>query len=394
VTARAAILALILGVQTMANVGPLGLPSIAPLIREGLGLSVAQAGSFLSAYYIGASLMSLPAGFISDRWSVKAAMVLGQAVIAGGLAAAAMSPTFGLISAVLVFAGAGYGTLNPTSAKAVLLWFPRRQRATVLGLKQMGFPLGGAIGAAVMPALALSLGWRAAIVASAGAVAALGVATLFVYRDPPEPAEPLTGPGPSSFGEVLCARDLWLVALATLGFAGVQTAFLGFVVLYLREALGLDLRTAAAYLALAQVTGTVGRVGFGVVSDRVLGGRRLVVLMAAGAGSALCSLALAASGPGAGPAVLVPLAAAFGLFGIGWNGLQHTLMAELAGPRGAGTAVGLGLAVSSAGVIVWPPLFGWVAQSLGYGPAWAGLAASMVAALALLAPVRERTMAR
>jgi MFS family permease len=160
-------------------------------------------------------------------------------------------------------------------------------------------------------------------------------------------------------------------------------------VLYLRDAVGLDLRTAAAYLALAQITGTVGRVGFGVLSDRLLGGRRLVALIGAGVGSALCALALAATGPGTSTAALVPLAMAFGLFGIGWNGLQHTLMAELAGPRGAGTAVGLGLAVSSAGVTIWPPLFGWVAQSFGFPLAWAGLAASMLAALALLLPVRE-----
>ena len=393
-TTRAAILALILGAQTMANVGPLGLPSIAPLIRESLGLSVAQAGSFLSAYYIGASLMSLPAGLVSDRWSVRAALVLGQAVIAGGLLATAGAPTFGLVSAMLVVAGAGYGTLNPTSAKAVLLWFPRRQRATVLGLKQMGFPLGGAIGAAAMPPLALWLGWRGAVAASATVVALLGAATLLIYRDPPTPAEASAGPGPSSFAEVLRTRDLWLVALSTLFFAGVQTAFLGFLVLYLREALALDLRAAAGYLALAQATGTVGRVGFGVISDRLLRGRRLVVLITAGVGSSLCALALAATGPGTGPAVLVPLAMLFGLFGVGWNGLQHTLMAELAGPRGAGTAVGLGLAVSSAGVIVWPPLFGWGAERFGFALAWVGLAASMAVALALLAPVRERTMAR
>jgi predicted MFS family arabinose efflux permease len=55
---RWGILALIMAAQTMANVGPLGIPSIAPLIRQDLGLSMAQAGSFLSAYYIGAAISS------------------------------------------------------------------------------------------------------------------------------------------------------------------------------------------------------------------------------------------------------------------------------------------------------------------------------------------------
>ena len=118
-TNRWAVLALIMAAQVMANVGPLGIPSIAPLIREDLGLSMAQAGSFLSAYYIGASLMSLPAGWLADRWGVLATMVLGQAMIATGLYTVAGTGAFPLLMLVMVGAGAGYGMLNPTTAKAV-----------------------------------------------------------------------------------------------------------------------------------------------------------------------------------------------------------------------------------------------------------------------------------
>ena len=39
--------------QTVANVGPLGIPAIASLIRSDLDLTLTQAGSFLSAYYVG-----------------------------------------------------------------------------------------------------------------------------------------------------------------------------------------------------------------------------------------------------------------------------------------------------------------------------------------------------
>jgi sugar phosphate permease len=379
----------------VANVGPLGLPSIAPLVRESLGLSVTQAGSLLSAYYTGAALMSLPAGWLSDRSGVRIVMALGQAVIAAGLLAAAGAPGFLLIGAALVLAGAGYGMLNPTTSKAVLLWFPRRQRATVLGLKQMGFPLGGAVGAATLPAVALWLGWRGAVTTGGLLVALLAAATLLAYRDPAEPVEAAARGGASSLGEVLANRDLWFVAVATMVFAGVQTAFLGFLVLYLGDVLGLPLTTAAGYLALAQVAGMAGRVGFGIVSDRLLGGRRLVVLLVAGLGSAASSLGLAATGAGTPAWTIAVLAVLLGLFGVGWNGVQHSLIAELAGPRGAGTAVGLGLAVSSVGVIVWPPLFGLAVQWCGgFRPAWIGLAVSMALALALLARVKETTMAR
>lgn len=390
-TNRWAILVLIMGAQTMANVGPLGIPSIAPLIRDDLGLSVAQAGSFLSAYYLGAALLSLPAGWLADHWGVRGTMVLGQAVIALGLAGVAGAPLFPLLTAMMIGAGAGYGTLNPTTAKAVLGWFPRQQRATVLGLKQMGFPLGGAVGALVMPLLGLRFGWRPAVVVSASVITLLGALTWLLYREAPVPAEDRAASRTSGLRDVLGSRDLWLVSLAALVFAGVQTVFLGFLVLYLRDDVGMDLKTAAGYLVLAQTTGMAGRVGFGVISDRLLGGRRRAVLILAGLGSGACALLLAATGPETGPALLAPLALCLGFFGIGWNGVHHTLMAELAGPRAAGTAVGLGLAISSLGVTLWPPLFGLaVERAGGFGPAWIGLAASMALALGLLLPVRER----
>lgn len=393
-TNRWAVLALIMAAQTMANVGPLGIPSIAPLIREGLDLSVAQAGSFLSAYYIGPVLMSLPAGWLADRWGVRGAMILGQALIAVGLGAVALAPTFSFIVLILVLAGAGYGVLNPTTTKAGMAWFPPNQRATVVGLKQVGLPFGGALGALVMPPVALSFGWRAAVGVAAAVVGLLAILTWALYRDLPEP-EP-RGPAAARprFWAVMANRDLWLVGLSTLIFAGVQTVFLAFLVLYLHDVAQIALVVAAKYLVTAQVSGAAGRIAFGLLSDRFFGGRRRIVLAIAGVGSIACALALSTVAPGSGPWRLAPLAVGIGLFGVGWNGVQHTLMAELAGPRAAGTAVGLGLAISSLGVTVCPPIFGIAVGRLGgFGAAWLALAVGMVAALVLLVPVRERILA-
>jgi predicted MFS family arabinose efflux permease len=394
VTNRWAVLALIMAAQTMANVGPLGIPSIAPLIREGLDLSVTQAGSFLSAYYIGPVLMSLPAGWLADRWGVRGAMILGQVLIAVGLGAVALAPTFSFIVLILVLAGAGYGVLNPTTTKAGMAWFPPNQRATVVGLKQVGLPFGGALGALVMPPLALAFGWRAGVGFAAAVVALLALLTWALYRDLPEPESRGPAVPRPGFWTVLANRDLWLVGISTLIFAGVQTVFLAFLVLYLHEVVHIELVVAAKYLVAAQVSGAAARIGFGLLSDRFFGGRRRIVLAIAGMGSIACALALSTTAPGSGPWTLAPLAVGIGVFGVGWNGVQHTLMAELAGPRAAGTAVGLGLAISSLGVTVCPPIFGIVVERLGgFGAAWVALAVGMVAALLLLVPVRERLLA-
>jgi predicted MFS family arabinose efflux permease len=69
-------------------------------------------------------------------------------------------------------------------------------------------------------------------------------------------------------------------------------------------------------------------------------------------------------------------------------------MAEPAGPRAAGSAVGLGLAISSLGVTVRPPLFGLAVERYGgFAGPWAGTGLIMMFALCLLLPVRERRMA-
>ena len=391
-TGRARIIALILVAQTVANVGPLGIPAIASLIRADLGLTLTQAGSFLAVYYIGPSLVSLPAGTLADRWGVKRMLVLGQLVIAVGLLAASAATSYPALALLLVAAGFGYGMLNPTSTKAVMGWAPTGHRATLVGLKQVGLPLGGMLGAALLPALALALGWRAALVASAGLIAVGALASLVVYRDPPDAALPPAAAGaPGVVASVLTSRDLWLLSVATGVFAAMQTVWMSYLVLYLQGAVGLTLLIASRLLALAQLGGIAGRVLFGMLSDRLFGGRRRFPLVLAGVGSTVCTIAIAWTGADASTAGLSVLAFLFGVVGIGWNGVQHTWMAELAGPRAAGTAVGLGLAVSSAGVTLGPLAFGYVVQRAGgfHGP-WIALALSMVVALGLLFLIRER----
>ena len=171
----------------------------------------------------------------------------------------------------------------------------------------------------------------------------------------------------------------------------MQTVWMSYLVLYLQGAVGLSLIAASRLLALAQLGGMTGRVLFGILSDRLFGGRRRLPLVLAGVGSAVCTIIIASTGAGASTTGLSVLAFLFGVVGIGWNGVQQTWMAELAGPRAAGTAVGLGLGVASAGVTLGPLAFGYVVQAVGgfHGP-WLALAACMALALGGLFLVRER----
>jgi MFS family permease len=179
-------------------------------------------------------------------------------------------------------------------------------------------------------------------------------------------------------------RPIWLNA-ETFLFAAVQVSWIGFVSQAGRRPLG---RRGGGGPRPGPISGTLGRVFFEVLG-RVLGGRR----RRPGAGrrrdDVLC-VATAWLGARSSAAALSLVAVGFGLTGIGWNGVHHTLLAEIAGRDSAATAVGLCLAISSVGVIVGAPLFGLAADRLRvYDWGWYGLAAAMLAALALLAGVRE-----
>ena len=386
-------LALIMAVQTASNVAALGLPALAPLLRDDLGLTRQEAGSFLSAFYVGGALTSFPAGWLADRLGVRWTLLAGQGLVALGFALMTLARGYPSLLALVVLAGIGFGAVNPTSTKGVLAWFPARSRATAVGVKQAGFPLGGALGALTLPTLATAagLGWRGALGAAAGAIAISAVLVGLAYREPPGArAGPTIDAMKPRVRAVLASRPIWLVSWATCLYAAVQVSWISYAPLYLSEVVGLSAVGAGLVLGLAQSGGILGRVGFGILSDRALGGRRLVVLLGAGVVSGVLCLATGALAPGTPVSWLALVALGFGIAGIGWNGVHHTLVAELAGRESAATAVGLCLAVSSLGVIVGAPVVGALADRLGgYGPGWIGLAGAMGLAVLLLLGVRE-----
>jgi ACS family hexuronate transporter-like MFS transporter len=386
-------LALIMAVQTASNLGALGLPALAPLLRDDLSLTRQEAGSFLSAFYVGGALTSFPAGWVADRIGVRWTLLAGQGLVGVCFALMALVPGYRSLLALVALAGVGFGAVNPTSTKGVLVWFPARSRATVVGVKQAGFPLGGALGALVLPALAIGTGlrWRGALAVAAAGIAVTAAAVGLGYREPPPGTAGAGGRGRGTQPRlVLLSRPIWLVSWATFLYAAVQVSWISYAPLYLSEVVGLSAVGAGLVLGLAPAGGILGRVGFGILSDRLLGGRRRVVLLGAGVASGALCLATGGLSPGSPTAWVVVVALGFGVAGIGWNGVHHTLVAELAGRESAATAVGLCLAVSSLGVIAGAPLVGALADRFGgYGPGWLGLAGAMALAVLLLLGVRE-----
>lgn len=378
-----------LGAFSVLSVAPLS-----PFLLDSFQLSRAQAGLFLPAIYLGGVLLSLPAGWLTDRFGVRLTLVLGQGLTGAMVGLAALSPVFPVLLGLLFLGGFGWSVLNPATGKVVLDWFPPRERGLAMGVKQTGLTLGGIAAALLLPPLTLEVGWRRAL-AGAAAASLLSAALVGVaYRTPPgRLAEaPTERPRLAEIGPFLLRPGLLVLFGCGLALSMVQSSVLAYLVLYAKEALGSSVVEAGRLLALAQAGGAASRLGWGVISDRLFGGRRrpgLIVTALIGAGAyILFSLG------GVAGALVALLAAIAGAGAFGWVGLYLALVAEVGGRKYAGFLTGIAVAFAWSGVLVGPPIFGLILDATGsYRLPWLLLSTEallVAAALASLRPLVQR----
>ncbi|MGQ0573996.1 MAG: MFS transporter [Pseudonocardia sp.] len=355
----------------------LGLAAVTPALRAHYGLGLVGVGALIGVISVGIVTTLILWGSAADRFGERGVMTVGLLGAAALLAGA--GSTGAVTTGVLLFlAGASGAAVNAASGRAVLTWFPGRQRGLAMAVRQTSVPLGAGLAALTLPAIAARGGVPAVFLALAGlcAIAALAVA-LWVREPPDPPARPGAG---GRVRDVLGDRRLLRLSLA--GALLVVPQFVGSALLVeVLLAGGLTLAVAGGLLGLTQALGALGRLGNGWWSDRV--GNRLgplrIVAVATAAGFGLA----AALQPGPAPllaAVLVPAAA----LAISWNGLVFTAAGELAPPGRAATAMATSNTANYVAAALTPALGGLVAQVAGWPTALAlGGAAAIGAVLAL-----------
>lgn len=375
------------------GIGPLG-----PFLKAELGLSSMEIGSLASAAAFGYMLSILPAGWAADRIGIRWLLAIGELI--GGIFMIIMFFASSYQAALVIMAVSGFGSgcISPSTTKAVMVWFPARERATVMGLKQTGVNIGGIISAAVLPTIALSIGWRFGFLFLGILAVIIGIVSFILYKDPPTPSiSAMNGTSnksllvnSKSLRGLLKSRDLWLVALSGFALAVVEFSIVAHLVLYLNEALAISVLSAGAILAMTQTGGIIAKPGSGLVSDRLFrGSRRKVFMLWNVITMAMCLLiTLTVSNLFWG---LYPVLFILGFTAIGWGGVQLTLVAELAGKDLAGTATAISGLIMNAGSMVGPMLFGYLVDSTGsYQPAWLALTVFSAIGVIVLFFVREK----
>ena len=327
----------------------------------------------MAMIFLGGLFATIPAGRMTDRMPAGYALGGGLIGIAAGLALAAMAPSAPIFFLGLLIVGVSMGTTDPATNVLVSANVTRRSRGFVMGVKQTGFTVGGLLGGLILPTVAEAADWRLAFVVPLVACVVAAVFSFRVAGTPPETLERLVGEP---------IRPASLVGMGTYGFmmTAVQITLLAYLAVYLVDRQGLTATTAGLAIAVTLAGATVGRIVWGVLSDRVFG-RRIVALQLAALGAigGLVVLTLVGADPVLWPALFI-----LGFCAIGWNTVYITMAAESVSPANVGRATGTALVFSYAGALVGPPLFGILVQSTdSWSTTWILAASALALGLAM-----------
>ncbi|WP_189302438.1 MFS transporter [Streptomyces albospinus] len=361
--------------QLTASFATQGLGALSGAMHDAFALSGAGVGLMVTAVGLAPVFSLFAMGHLVDRHGERWVVAAGSLVMTASLAATSMAPGYAVVLACLFVAGIGYSTVQPGGSKSVSSWFPSGRRGVAMGVRQAGLPIGGAAAAAVLPAVAHTLGWQAAFAVTATVALAGGVVFALAYRPPPDgrqaPQPPpdrarlLTGP-------VRTLRQPWMRPILWSGMplVGTQFAVTAHLMLFARDHFHRPLAEGAVLLTLLQIGGVTGRVALAYVSDRTRRSRLSIVRI-----GMVCSallLVLLPVLPARTPfGLLAAATVVLGFFAIGWYGPWVAHIADAAPTHGIGRATGGAMAANQIAVIAAPPLLGLLRDSSGsYLIAW------------------------
>jgi MFS family permease len=381
--------------QVTASVVSQGVYIMVPLWQSAYHLSHAYAALAVSVMNAGQILTMVRLGMAIDRRgerSVVAYSMVAMSLAAFGVAVLAVS--YPVLLLCLTALGACYAAVQPGGTRAILRWFPPQQRGMATGVRQAGLPLGTALAAVTLPALALKYGWHAAAWAQGVVGVVGGVLFGIFHRDDVGQAKTGALGAPPSFRALfrMLAKHsaLWPVMFAGVVMAAFQYTFSTHVIMFLTSDLKLETIAASFLFAVTQGVGIAGRISLAWVSDHFWPGERIRSL---GWTMVVCALGVVALMflPDRSPTwLLLLIFTVLGFFGIGWYPLYILQVAEMAPKTAVASTISFAMTLNMIAISVMPLLFGVIVDLSSYQAAWTLL----VALLALFAVYLRRSATR
>ena len=374
-------LVILLGAAVFLNYVDRGAIAVAaPLMKGELGLTATEFGTAVSAFFWIYAPVQLVVGWLCDRFSVYRLLAWG--VILWAVSTLLMGFVGGFLSLLVlrVILGVGESVVFPASGKIIARHVPPEGRGLANSWCAAGIALGPALGTLIGGMILASLGWRAIFIA-------FGLATLVwlwpwqrVIRELPD----ARGDERETIVPVSRLTGKWALWSMGIGHAAGNYGFyflLAWLPLFLVQQRGLSIEQMTLLATIGYGAQAAAALLLGAVSDRwTRSGRpeatiRRWMLIVGQFLMAACILGIGQVQDLVVVGVLLCLA---GVASASLSVNLYSVAQMFAGPRAAGTWIGIQNSVGNISGILGPIVSGILIDSTGYESAFA-LAAAVAA---------------
>ncbi|QDQ83396.1 MFS transporter [Paraburkholderia megapolitana] len=363
----------ILGIGVAANASFAavfqGLPTTSVLMRMNYNLSNDQLGLALGLLGMGIAVSEIPWGLLTDRWGDRRVLLtgLGATSIALCLFALFGSPTADRVPGPwqlalgLFFVGLLGGSVNGSSGRAVMSWFKKNEQGYAMSIRQIAYPLGGGIGALLLPVVASRFGFNATFAVLAFGCVTTAAFTWVWLHESPEKIRQDAGvrtPAPGDAGvaakDASAARSplrdfkIWRMIAAIGLFSVPQFAVITFASIFLHDVCKAGIVVTAGIMIVIQSGAIAARIWSGRWTDRH-GNRRYYLIrcsLLVAVSFAVLALSLFVLGRlnidnSLKLVIISALLIVSGVCASAWTGIANAELAVQVGIRRVGTALGM-----------------------------------------------------
>ena len=391
----AAALVLLLGASVLLNDGDRGAIGVAaPLMKSDLGLTATAFGLAVSAFFWIYAPVQLVLGWLCDRFSVYRLLALATMLWSVSTLLMGFVGGFASLLILRLFLGLGESIVFPASSKMICRHVPAERRGLANSVVAAALGLGPAVGTLAGGSIMAAFGWRAMFITFGLASALWLLPWSGVVRSLPDAARTREAVVPVR--KVIGRWSLWSMGIVH-GFGNYGFYFvLAWLPLYLVQQRGLTIMQMTMLATLLYAVQGVSALILGQWSDSwARSGRpeasvRRGMMIVGQLVYAACILGVFAAHD------TLALAALLCLCGVCHAALSlnlYSIAQMFAGPRAAGTWVGVQNSVGNLSGIIGPVVSGIIIDRAGYGGAFAVTAAVVATGAVLWAfavpPIRQ-----
>lgn len=356
----------------------------APVIPEAsadFGITAAQAGGYMTAFYIGYVITQVPAGLLADRFGSRVLLSVSLLIEATATILLSMTGSYTLGFALRLITGLGAGAIMACCGQSIGQWFPANERGKAFGIVLACPSLAIVLNNYVIPLIISGFGsWRSAF--RFIGLATLGVAVLAFVLVKGErvsggqAVNPLKG-----FVRILTNVNIIIIAVAGFCLMWSELSIATWANSYMQGQLGMTKISAGYVMVFYGVGGILAPIVSGVLADRI--GHRREILIISYILGAVCTIIFGLQSSFGALAFVCFLTGLTSYFA---NPHLSTAAISCAGDQSAATATGFTNFVYQFASMIGPLVVGIMVDKIGnFSAAWYVIGAGPIVGAILLA---------